>query len=76
MVGEQLTLFPAGNGMQVQKNAMAKKVAALVRRKVRPTQTRDDEPDVVVPDEKAFSVIFAGNAETARKNLDRFAPRI
>jgi hypothetical protein len=31
---------------------------------------------VVVPDAKTFAEIFAGNAETARKNLDRFAPRI
>jgi hypothetical protein len=28
-----------------------------------------------LPDEKTFKMIFAGNAKTARKNLDRFAPR-
>jgi hypothetical protein len=60
--------------MQVRRNAMMKKVAGLVSRKVR--RKKDNGAGVVVPDEKAFGVILAGNAEAARENLDRFAPRI
>lgn len=75
MLRERPILFQQVNAMQAQRNTMLKKIAGLVRRKLRPTQTHKDV-GVVVPDEKAFGVIFAGNAETARKNLDRFAPRV
>jgi hypothetical protein len=75
MVREQLILFPAGEAMQVPRNPVVKKVTGLIRRKARAAQKRKDA-SVVVPDETALSTIFADNAETARKNLDRFAPRI
>lgn len=58
--------------MQVQAHAMVKKVAGLFRWT---TARKRKDATVVVPDEKTFGAIFAGNAETARKNLDRFAPR-
>lgn len=60
--------------MQTQRNAVLKKIAGFVRRKLRLTQNVRDA-GFVVPDETAFGAIFAGNTETARKNLDRFAPR-
>lgn len=61
--------------MQVQRIPVVKKAARFIRRKSRAARKRN-EAGFVVPDEKVFDAIFAGNAETARKNLDRFAPRI